>query len=221
MFAHIRLFDLLIVAALTIGLYHARRFLHRSSPADRIERPAFLLLELTELTLAAIFFLVGGAKLIGQRDMIILFRAIGIGEWFRYLTGTVEVGGALLLVTPLLSGLSAIALGAVMIVASMVELFVLHRPPVAALACLSAHTFVAWSRVARGSAAPRASVVAAPAAQSALTRGLTGRWSFPKWVRLRDPLGAPRRRSARTGRRVAPPSRLSSTPDRRESGRRR
>jgi hypothetical protein len=36
-----------------------------------------------------------------------------------------------------------------MFVATLVELFVLHRPPVAALACLSGHAFVGWARVSK------------------------------------------------------------------------
>jgi hypothetical protein len=40
-------------------------------------------------------------------------------------------------------------LGGVMIAATLIELFVLHRPPVAALACLGGHTYVAWARVSR------------------------------------------------------------------------
>ena len=162
MLDHIGLLHLLAVAALALGLYQARRLLparllfaeRRPAATNTSHRRQFIFLELTELTLAAMFFLVGGAKLIGQPDMIVLFREIGIGEWFRYLTGTVEVSGALLLVIPYLSGASAIGLGAVMIIASLVELFVLHRPPVAALACLTAHAFVAWNRMSRVSATP-------------------------------------------------------------------
>lgn len=164
MLDHIGLFHILTVASLALALYHARRTLppaarslfrgHGPAPSDRSRRAQFILVELTELTLAAIFFVVGGAKLFGQHDMILLFREIGVGEWFRYATGMVEVSGALFLVMPLLSGVSAIVLGAVMIVASLLELFVLHRPPVAALACLGAHAFVAWNRVYRTSAAP-------------------------------------------------------------------
>ena len=68
-------------------------------------------------------------------------------------------GGRLETVIPFLSGAAAIGLGAVMIVASLVELFVLHRPPLAALACLSAHTLIAWRRVGRASAtSPRGAI---------------------------------------------------------------
>ena len=119
---------------------HSVRWLHRHR----------LLVEVTEVTLAAVFFLVGGAKLVGRHDMIVLFHDIGIGQWLRYVTGVLEVSGAALLLVPLLSGPSAVALGGIMIAATLIELFVLHRPPVAALACLSGHTFVAWARLSHG-----------------------------------------------------------------------
>jgi putative oxidoreductase len=181
MLDHIRLLHLLTVAALSLALYQTRRLLpafgrlwsgkHWPASSNTKERRKLLLLELTEVTLAAIFFLVGGAKLAGQQEMIRLFRDIGLGEWFRYLTGMVEVSGALLLVVPVLSGASAIALGAVMIVASIVELFVLHRPPIAALACLAAHTFVAWSRVSSSSAPAHHDDAEGVVARSELTVG--------------------------------------------------
>ena len=93
------------------------------------------------------FFLVGGAKLIGRHDMIELFRNIGVGQWLRYVTGAFEVAGAAFMVIPLASGASAVALGIIMISATLIELFVLRRPPIAAMACLSAHTYVAWGRL--------------------------------------------------------------------------
>ena len=151
--------QLLILAALAAALYRMRKSLpqrkprgrhapHRSGTAD-VLRHRLLLLELTEVVLAAVFFIVGGAKLVGRSDMVALFQEIGVGQWLRYLTGTLEVVGAALLVVPLLSAASALVLGGVMIVATLIELFVLHRPPVAALACLTGHTFVAWARVSR------------------------------------------------------------------------
>jgi putative oxidoreductase len=116
-------------------------------PQARRRRRQLIALECTELALAGVFFLVGGAKLIGRPDMVELFRSIGFGQWLRYLTGTIEVVGAAFLVVPLASGASAVALGCVMISATLLELFVLRRPPIAALACLSAHTYVAWVRL--------------------------------------------------------------------------
>lgn len=120
---------------------------HPESLVERRRRRQLLALECTELVLAGVFLIVGGAKLIGQRDMVELFRSIGVGQWLRYVTGIFEVVGAAFMIVPLASGSSAVVLGTVMISATLVELFVLRRPPIAAMACLSAHTYVAWSRL--------------------------------------------------------------------------
>jgi len=161
MFDVIGITQILLLAALIIALYRIRRLLRGSglrawharhaSPDADARWYRVLALEITELVLAGVFFLVGGAKLVGRPDMVALFHDIGVGQWLRYLTGSIEVVGAALLVVPMLSGASAILLGALMIVATLIELIVLRRPPVAALACLSGHTFVAWARVSRRS----------------------------------------------------------------------
>ena len=117
------------------------------SPPARRRRRQLIALECTELALAGVFFLVGGAKLIGRHDMVELFRSIGVGQWLRYVTGVFEVVGAAFMVVPLASGASAVTLGFVMVAATLIELLVLRRPPIAAMACLSAHTYVAWSRL--------------------------------------------------------------------------
>ncbi|MEP6494104.1 MAG: DoxX family protein [bacterium] len=159
MFNEIGLPELLLLAALVVAMYRIRKAMPGSgirawhdrhlSPRSRARWHYVLALEITELLLAGVFLLVGGAKLIGRPDMVALFRDIGVGQWFRYVTGTIEVAGAALLIIPPLSGMSALALGGVMIVATLIELLVLHRPPVAALACLSGHSYVAWARVSR------------------------------------------------------------------------
>ncbi len=47
------------------------------------------------LTLA--FLAAGTAKLLGVEMMVQTFDAVGFGQWFRYLTGIIEVGSAILL----------------------------------------------------------------------------------------------------------------------------
>jgi uncharacterized membrane protein YphA (DoxX/SURF4 family) len=197
MFDEIGFTHVLLLAALIVGLYRVRKSLPGSglrawherhgSPRARARWHRVLLLEFIELILAGIFLLVGGAKLIGRPDMVALFHDIGVGQWFRYVTGTMEVAGAALLVLPLLSGGSAIALGGVMIVATFIEFFVLHRPPVAALACLTGHSFVAWARVSKRhrswldveSSAGRARVVP--------TGSMKARWNFKRKRRKEEP----------------------------------
>lgn len=51
-----------------------------ASPQARRRRRQLIALECTELFLAGVFFLVGGAKLIGRHDMVELFRSIGVGQ---------------------------------------------------------------------------------------------------------------------------------------------
>src|SRR6266550_1308138 len=131
------------------------------SPQARRRRRQLIALECIELALAGVFVLVGGAKLIGRHDMVELFRSIGVGQWLRYVTGVFEVVGAALMVIPFASGASAVMVGVVMISATLIELFVLRRPPIAAMACLSAHTYVAWSRLLHR-AAPSAQALTSP-----------------------------------------------------------
>lgn len=43
------------------------------------------------------FGIAGAAKLAGAAPMVAVFESIGAGQWFRYVTGGVELVGALLL----------------------------------------------------------------------------------------------------------------------------
>lgn len=47
------------------------------------------------LTLA--FLAAGLSKLAGVEMMVATFDAVGVGQWFRYVTGSIEVAGAILL----------------------------------------------------------------------------------------------------------------------------
>jgi uncharacterized membrane protein YphA (DoxX/SURF4 family) len=81
--------------------------------------------------------------------MVGLFDAIGIGQWFRYLTGSLEVSGAVLLLAPGASGLGAALLIPVMLGAIATHLVVLHNGPAMPLALLAGLVFVAWGRRAQ------------------------------------------------------------------------
>jgi uncharacterized membrane protein YphA (DoxX/SURF4 family) len=75
------------------------------------------------LTLA--FVAAGGAKLLGVAMMVHTFDTIGFGQWFRYLTGAIEVGGGILLWLPGRQVLAAALLGATMVGATLAHLLVL------------------------------------------------------------------------------------------------
>lgn len=50
--------------------------------------------------LAAAFLSAGGAKIYGVPMMVENFEHIGFGQWFRYLTGILEVIGAIVVLVP-------------------------------------------------------------------------------------------------------------------------
>jgi uncharacterized membrane protein YphA (DoxX/SURF4 family) len=78
---------------------------------------------------ALVFGLVGSLKLTSDPDMVHEFAVIGVGQWFRVVTGAIEVTGAVLLLLPALSGLGAILLMCVMVGAITAHLTVLGGSP--------------------------------------------------------------------------------------------
>jgi len=95
---------------------------------------------------AGMFLMVGFFKVTGDPQMVGLFDAIGLGQWFRYVTGSLEVLGALLLLIPRLSGLGALLLMGVMIGAVPTHLFVVGGSPLLAITLLIVTGIVAWGR---------------------------------------------------------------------------
>ena len=95
---------------------------------------------------AGMFLMVGFLKLSGDPQMVGLFDAIGLGQWFRYVTGSLEVLGAILLLVPRLSGLGALLLVGVMLGAVPTHLFVVGGSPLPAIILLIVTGVIAWGR---------------------------------------------------------------------------
>ena len=116
-----------------------------------IETPKALNIALwiVQVGAAAMFLMAGGSKLSGAEQMVGMFQAIGLGQWFRILTGLMEVSGGLLLLIPALSGVGGLVLTAVMTGAVATHLFILGGSPAMAITLLAASIFVAWGRRAR------------------------------------------------------------------------
>ena len=95
---------------------------------------------------AGMFLMVGFFKLSGDPRMVGLFDAIGLGQWFRYVTGSLEVLGAILLLVPRLSGLGALLLVGVMLGAVPTHLFVVGGSPLPAIILLIVTGVTAWGR---------------------------------------------------------------------------
>jgi putative oxidoreductase len=82
---------------------------------------------------ATVFFAAGAAKLGGTPYMVQLFSQIGLGQWFRIVTGVVEIIGAIALIFPRLASIGGLWLGATMFAAIMAHIFALHTNPAPAL----------------------------------------------------------------------------------------
>jgi len=83
------------------------------------------------LTLA--FVAAGGAKIIGVDMMVATFDQVCLGQWLRYLTGIIGLGGALLLWLPGLQAIGAMVLGGTMVGAVLTHLFILGPSAVPAI----------------------------------------------------------------------------------------
>jgi putative oxidoreductase len=81
---------------------------------------------LPRVAVALVFLSVGSEKFGAGGPWVRIFARIGIGDWFRYLTGVMQVGGALLLLVPPLVTVGAVVLGCTMVGAVIVNVFILH-----------------------------------------------------------------------------------------------
>ena len=105
-----------------------------STTSIQLERPHRRIGAWTaQIILAAAFAAAGSAKLAGVPFMVELFDQIGIGQWFRLVTGVVEITGAIALVFPGLASIGAVWLGTTMVFAVATHLLVLHTSPVPAI----------------------------------------------------------------------------------------
>jgi putative oxidoreductase len=98
---------------------------------------------------AAMFLMAGGSKLMGAQPMVDMFAAIGMGQWFRYVTGGIEVVSALLLLVPSTAPVGAALLVCTMVGAIITHLTVLHTSPAMPVVLLIICAVVFWLRRGR------------------------------------------------------------------------
>jgi putative oxidoreductase len=67
-----------------------------------------------------------GPKFFGEATAVDMFLRIGLGEWFRYFVGALELLGGVGLLVRRFSGLAALGLVGLMIGAAYTQAFVLH-----------------------------------------------------------------------------------------------
>ena len=68
-----------------------------NSPTGRVRT---ITLWILQVIVALAFFAAGGSKLTGAEQMVAVFDKIGWGQWFRYVTGLLEVASAIGLFIP-------------------------------------------------------------------------------------------------------------------------
>jgi uncharacterized membrane protein YphA (DoxX/SURF4 family) len=99
-----------------------------------------------QLGAAIMLGMAGFSKLTGAEQMVGLFESIGVGQWFRYVTGLLEITGAVLLLIPTLAGVGALLLACVMLGAVATHLFVIGGSPLTPLVLLAVLLVIAWGR---------------------------------------------------------------------------
>ena len=123
---------------------HALSF--TQAPSVRRGRSGLIALWVVQIGLAGMFLLAGGSKLLGAPAMVALFNTIGIGQWFRYVTGLIEVGSALALLVPSIAVYGALALVPTMIGAVATELFIVGDSAVPPAVLLCGAVGIVWAR---------------------------------------------------------------------------
>ena len=121
---------------------------HEQSRCDERNggRAANVALWALQALLALQFAMAGLAKIFGDPAMVDMFATIGVGQWFRYVAGALEISGAVGVLIPRLSGPAALGLVCLMAGATLANLFVLGASPLLPIGLL-----VAGAVVARGS----------------------------------------------------------------------
>jgi putative oxidoreductase len=94
-----------------------------TAPTNRSKAIGFWVLK---ILFGLAFIGAGCAKIYGPPAMVVEFDAVGLGQWFRYFTGALEIIGAIMLLTPKTTGFGALLLAGICGGAFFAQLFALH-----------------------------------------------------------------------------------------------
>ena len=117
-----------------------------SAPAATWRCGVNITLWVLRILLALQFAMAGLAKVGGDPAMVEMFTTIGIGQWFRYAVGALELSGAIGVLVPRISGLAALGLVCLMAGATLTNLFVLNASLLLTICLLVVSTLVAWGQ---------------------------------------------------------------------------
>ena len=116
------------------------------SASGSIARIVNIGLWVLQIGAAGMFLMVGFFKLSGDPRMVGLFDAIGVGQWFRYVTGSIEVVSAVALLVPAWAAFGALLLIPTMIGAVVTHLFIVGGSAAPATVLLTGSLAIAWAR---------------------------------------------------------------------------
>lgn len=103
-----------------------------------------IVLWILRVVLGLAFLAAGASKLAGAPAMVAMFAKIGFGQWFRILTGLLEVAGAIGLFVPRFAVYAASMLGVVMVGAIGFHLTILGGNPAPPIVLLFLATLIVW-----------------------------------------------------------------------------
>lgn len=95
---------------------------------------------------ALAFIVAGGVKLAGAAIMVELFAKVGLGQWFRYFTGLLEVAAGIGLLISRYAFYAAVLLAIVMAGAFIAHVTVLGGSPAAAVVLFVLTGIIAYLR---------------------------------------------------------------------------
>jgi uncharacterized membrane protein YphA (DoxX/SURF4 family) len=95
---------------------------------------------------ALAFIAAGSSKLAGSPAMVAIFDKVGVGQWFRYFTGAVELTAGIGSLISRYAFYAALALVVVTIGATIAQLTVLAGSPAAPFALLLCNRIIAYLR---------------------------------------------------------------------------
>ena len=116
------------------------------APVTRRRRVVQRVLTALRFLLALLFAGTGLMKLGGADSMVKEFADIGVGQWFRYFVGVLEIACAVGLLIPRIVGVAAAGLTAIMVGALFTQAVVLGGTPIIEVVYLIAIAAIAYDR---------------------------------------------------------------------------
>jgi uncharacterized membrane protein YphA (DoxX/SURF4 family) len=91
-----------------------------------VSRTRGIVVWVLRILLAALFLFAGVSKLLGLGNMVSEFETVGLGQWFRYLTGILEIIGVVSILAPRVSVYGAVLLLCIDVGAFVAQVTRLH-----------------------------------------------------------------------------------------------